>query len=88
MKRLIAAALLATGATVFGADQSAAPAVLGHLEAREHVLTIWAGAQPRYSVRTRDGKLLADKITAAELRARYPVLSRINDATTVAWAGL
>jgi hypothetical protein len=88
MKAILATLLVSFAAIAFGADKSQAPPILGHLETQDRVVTLWAGPQPCYTVRTKDGKMLADKISASELRACYPELARINDATTVAWAGL
>jgi hypothetical protein len=88
MKAILASLFVALAATASVADNERLSAILGHLETKDRFVTLWAGPQPRYTVRTRDGKLLAERISAAELRTRYPELSRINDATTVAWAGL
>jgi hypothetical protein len=88
MKAILAALLVAVAATARAGDKEPSPATLGHLETKDHLVTLWAGPQPRYTVRTKDGKLLADKITATELRARFPALARINNAATVAWAGM
>jgi len=85
MKLLIVAAGLATGATLFAADK---PAILGHLETKDRVITIWAGEQPRYSVRTKDSKALAERITLQELNAKFPDLRRAVDGSYATWAGL
>ena len=88
MKAILASLFVALAATASAADNNRSPAILGHLETKDRVVTLWAGPQPRYTVRTKDGKVLGDKISAADLRARYPNLARINNATTVAWAGM
>jgi len=88
MKTILVTLMMAASASAVAGENNGPPAALGHLRTNDRVVTLWAGEQPRYTVRTKDGKLLADKITAAELRSRYPDLYRINDATTVAWAGL
>ncbi len=97
MKALLLAALLFMVTTVpqvlAGSSQQPQPRsspsiVLGHLETQHHVVTIYAGNRATYTVRTEDGKVLADKIAAHELRAQFPELAPIDDATTVAWAGL
>lgn len=88
MKSILTALLMSLAATAPAADKDQSPSILGHLETKDRVMTLWAGPQPCYTVRTKDGKVLAERITATELRARYPELARINDATTVAWAGM
>ena len=85
MKTIFVTVLLAIAPMTFGADQ---PVVLGHLETNRHLVTIYAGNSASYTVRNRDGKVLAEQITARELHTRFPELASINDATTVAWAGL
>ena len=88
MKAILTAFLLALAGIASAGDNEQAPSVLGCLEAQNHVIDLYAGPQPLYTVLTKDGKVLANRITAAALRARFPELSRINDATAVAWAGL
>ena len=88
MKAILAALLLALTATAFGSDGRIAPTVLGYLETQNRMITFYAGIEVRYTVRTKEGKVLAEKITAPELRACFPELAQITDATVVAWAGL
>jgi hypothetical protein len=85
MKPLIAVAFLLAVSALFAADK---PAVIGHLETKGRIITIWAGEQPRYSVRTRDGKALAESITLRELNAKFPDLRRAVDGSYATWAGL
>jgi len=79
---------VALAATAFAVDKERPPAILGRLETKSRIVTFWAGAQARYTIRTKDGRLLAERVTATELRARFPELAKINDATMVAWAGM
>jgi len=85
MKSLIAAAFLLAVPALFAADM---PAVIGHLETKGCVITVWAGEQPRYSVRTKDGKAIAERITLQELNAKFPDLRRAVDGSYATWAGL
>ncbi|HUK82306.1 MAG TPA: hypothetical protein VLZ12_06705 [Verrucomicrobiae bacterium] len=88
MKAMLSALILALAGTASAGNNDEMSSILGHLETKDRVVTLYAGRQPRYTVRTKGGKVLANKITASELRERYPDLYRINDATAVAWAGL
>jgi hypothetical protein len=85
MKRLILGFVLITGTTAFAADT---PAVIGHLETRNRVVTIFAGEQPHYSVSTKEGKMLAEHISLRELSAKFPDLHRTVDGSYATWAGL
>jgi hypothetical protein len=85
MKPLLLATLLVAGAARLAAEP---PAALGHLETRRHIITIWAGQTPRYTVRTKDGKALAEQISLQELAAKFPELRRAVDGSHAAWAGL
>jgi len=87
MKRILVTALLAFATVSFAEDKSA-PTTLGHLETRRHVVTILAGSEPRYTVRSKDGKLLAERVSLKELTAKFPELSRVVDGTYAQWAGL
>ena len=87
MKLILVALLILASAKRAALAEDRALVVLGHLEAKDYAVTIYAGEKALFSVRTKKGQVLADKITASELRARFPELHRINDATTVAWAG-
>jgi precorrin-2 methylase len=52
--------------------------VIMMLQTRDHLLTIYSRDQDRlYSVGTKDGIALAEKITSAELKARFPELHEI-----------
>jgi hypothetical protein len=85
MKPILAAAILLAGTTWLSADE---PAVLGHLETQRHVITILAGQAPRYTVRTKDGTTLAERISLQELSAKFPELRRAVDGSCAMWAGL
>ena len=84
MKALITAALLASSAAL----AAESPAVLGQLEARGRVIIIWAGEQPRYTVRAKDGQTLAEGLTLRQLSAKYPELRSVVDGSYATWAGL
>jgi hypothetical protein len=64
------------------------PAVLGHLETQGRVVTIWAGPQPSYTVRAKDGKVLAERLTLKQLNAKFPELRRAVDGSYATWAGM
>ena len=67
-------------------------AVLGHLELNAKRITMKAGG--RFTVRTRDGKVLAEDITLKQLKAIDPVLQEKLERTIAGgppgtrWAGL
>lgn len=46
------------------------PVVFSYLETRDHEITLWVGGL--YSVATKDGKVLADRIDAAQLQKDFP----------------
>jgi hypothetical protein len=85
MKRIIIAAALAIGTTLSAAET---PSIIGHLESKGRVITIWAGQEPRYTVRTKDGKTLAERISLRELTAKFPELRRAVDGSYATWAGM
>lgn len=63
--------------------------VMGHLEHRDRVVTIKSGAQGLvYSVRSRDGKILFDNLTAAQLKIESPEIHGFIEAATAGQAGL
>ena len=51
------------------------PAVVGHLETRNRVITIYAGST--YSVKTKDGKVLAEKVSLEVLPAKFPDIHKL-----------
>jgi hypothetical protein len=85
MRAIVIAAALAISTTLTAAE---GPAVIGHLESKGRVITIYAGQQPRYTVRTKDGQTLADRISLRELNAKFPELRRAVDGSYATWAGL
>lgn len=85
MKPFLIAAALVTGSLALAADS---PAVLGHLETHSRVVTIWAGQQPSYTVRSKDGKVLAERLTLKQLNAKFPELRRTVDGSCATWAGM
>lgn len=57
------------------------------LQTRENRITIFSGeGEFRYTVATENGILLADRLSAAELKGRFPDLYDI--VTGTAWAGM
>jgi hypothetical protein len=53
-------------------------AVIGHLQGRDHKITLHASAEgPRFTVRAFDGTVLAAELTPEELSAQHPDLFRI-----------
>lgn len=94
----VAAALLAALATGHGHSnpQPVKPqpsgAVLGHLELSARRITMKAGG--RFTVRTRDGKVVAENVTLKQLKAIDPVLQEKLERTIAGgppgtrWAGL
>jgi hypothetical protein len=85
MKKIIVAAALTLGTILNAAD---APSIIGHLESKGRVITIWAGQEPRYTVKTKDGNTLAECISLRELNAKFPELRRAVDGSYATWAGL
>jgi hypothetical protein len=85
MKRILVAVLLAGSTSLRAADT---PAILGHLETQDRVITLYAGQSPRYSVRTKAGKTLAERISLQELNAKFPDLRPAMDGSYAGWAGL
>ncbi len=85
MKALLLATALLGGAPLLAGEE---PAALGHLETRDRVITIWAGDAARYTVRTKDGRTLAERISRQELAAKFPELRRVVDGSYAIWAGL
>ena len=60
--------------------------VIMMLQTRDHLLTVYSRDKDRlYSVGTKEGLALAEKITSAELRARFHELHEIV-TEGVAWA--
>jgi hypothetical protein len=85
MKKIIIAAALTIGTTLSAAE---APSIIGHLESKGRIITIYAGSQPCYTVRTKDGKILAERISLRELNAKFPELRRAVDGSYATWAGM
>ena len=63
--------------------------VIGHLQHQDRVVTIKSGAEGLvYSVHNRDGKILFDNLTAAQLRTESPDLHDFIETGTAGHAGL
>jgi hypothetical protein len=58
--------------------ETASGAVIGHLQSRNHKVTLHASAAsvegPRFTVRAKDGRVLATELSLDELSARHPEL--------------
>lgn len=69
--------------------------VIVHLETRDAVITAMAGPDgPVYTVRTRDGRMLARRLSEQELQVRLPRIHRLLKTSyaqpkqgNVMWAG-
>jgi hypothetical protein len=63
-------------------DQNKKPAtsvekgsVMGHLQFRDKVVTIIRGSKgPEYTIKTKDGRTLAESIGEKDLKAKYPAI--------------
>jgi hypothetical protein len=93
-KALITAALVAGGGLVAGATDQTKPAVMGlvtrplpkQIETQGRIIYIKAreGKPTRFTVKTRDGKVLAKKATLDELQHKDPALAHfVRHALTV-----
>lgn len=77
MKAIVLATLLPVSALA----AESKPAVLGHLETQNRVITIFAGEKPTYTVATKDGKVLAERITPEQLQKKDAELAKfLRDA--------
>jgi hypothetical protein len=72
-KVILAAALIPTG---LPAGEANRPAVLGHLETQGRVVTIFAGEKPTYTVKTKDGTILAERVASDQLQQKDPALAK------------
>ena len=62
--------------------------IIGYLEKRDRTITIKAGPKgPLYSVKTADGKVLAENLSADQLRAQAPELSEFLKKAVAGPAG-
>jgi len=69
--------------------------VIVHLAFRDHIVTISSSPEgPRYSVRTRSGRLLGESLTEQQLLAEHPQLHRrirsgyaTDEPGSFVWAG-
>jgi hypothetical protein len=90
MKATVLAALVTlAGASLLFAESPASPQpttastnappadTLGFLETRDCSVEIKAGDSGSYTVRTMDGKILAERISASQLQAQFPQLHQI-----------
>ena len=63
--------------------------VIGHLQHRDRVVTIKSGAQGTvYSVQNKDGKILFENATAAELQAKAPEIHDFIEGSKALSAGM
>ena len=67
--------------TVTFSQKSDGPVIV-HLATRDRVITISSGIDgPVYTVKTRDGKILGEKLSADALHARFPEIEKFMDTT-------
>ena len=63
--------------------------VIGHLEHRDRIVTIKSGDQGTvYSVTSKDGKLLFENLTAAQLKEQSPEIHSFIEAATAGFASV
>lgn len=55
---------------------AAAEKAIGSIRGRHHEVRILAGTPPRYTVTDREGRVLAERVTRAELARRFPAVHR------------
>ncbi len=90
MKAILLAALATlAGASFVFAESPATPQpkatatnappadTLGFIETRDRSIEMKAGDTGSYTVRTKDGKILAERISASQLQAQFPQLHQI-----------
>jgi hypothetical protein len=92
MRKILAMLFLALAASAFAGDSRSSPAVIGYLETNDRVITLYAGDKPLYTVSSKDGKRLAERISLKELSAKFPELRRVVDGACardgrILWAG-
>jgi hypothetical protein len=93
MRNILAMLFLALATNAFAGDSRSSPVTVGYLETNDRVVTLYAGDKPLYTVSTRDGRRLAERISLKELSARFPELRRVvegaraRDDRTL-WAGM
>jgi hypothetical protein len=59
-------------------DQSSEKAVIGQIQTRDKVIIIRSGADGQlYTIKSKDGNLLAADLNAGELNARFPELKEV-----------
>ena len=68
-------------------DDADTPPVILYIESRNHKVAVYSGS--RFTVSSKDGKVLVANVTTDELRVQYPELHRIvESAYAKLWAGL
>ena len=82
----------ANGNQAAASGEDADSPVVYYLKTRDKIITIRCGAHgPLYTLKGHNGKMLAENISASQLRARFPELKGIVDdglAKGITWAGL
>jgi hypothetical protein len=53
------------------------PSTLGFVETNSSVIEMQAGESGRYTVRTKDGKVLARTVSPSQLQAQFPELHQL-----------
>ncbi len=49
--------------------------IIGYLETRDRIITLYAGST--YSVKTKDGKVIAERVSLEALQSRFPEIHRL-----------
>jgi hypothetical protein len=61
--------------TMAAGQRTTSPPIIGYLETRQHVVTLYTDSL--YSVATKDGKPVAEKVSLEFLQANFPELHRV-----------
>ena len=60
-------------ASRISSEENRTPPIIGHLKGRTHTITIHTSPDgPRFSVKTEDGQVLAEALSANEIQAKLP----------------
>ena len=82
----------ADGNQIAASVKDADSPVVCYLKTRDKIITIRCGAHgPLYTVKGHNGEMLAENISASQIRARFPELRGIVEdglAKGITWAGL
>ncbi len=81
---LLAFVFAGCGNTLPATQEQPQGAVLGHLQSRDRKVTFYAGPAddgPRFTIRDRDGQVIAAGLTTNELKVREPDLFHIYQSS-------